>query len=263
VWHDGIAEDLVRLQGIARERIHSVGSTQLACIHEYLQQPALRRRRMPGRYLYYGCGVGHAGMARQEAGVIGLVADALAAVAPDALLLVRPYPMLADIDCFRALRERPNVRFDEDYRQGRRDRSLTREDIFRRLNLQEHAAGFLHCGTTMGLEGAYLGEPSLFLDLQDAAAVLPRAHPMSLHRFVHQYQNERYMLLDGYPNVITRSADLAGRLGALLQDPAPFRAYGEALASRMRLHGLAEVAARLVPADAPRRGRSGAVRVVG
>ena len=264
VWHAGIAEDLTRLQGIPAERIEVVGATQLAYIHEYLGHPALRQRRLDRRYVYYGCGVGHAGMARQEAAVIGLVADALAAVAPDVLLLVRPYPMLADIDCFRALRTRPNVRFDEDYRHGRKDRSLTREDIFRRLCLQEHAAAFLHCGTTMGLEGAYLGAPVLFLDLQDAPNLLPRAHPLSLHRFVHQYQNERYMQLPGYPNVITRTADLGPRLAALLANPAPFRAYGAALAAPMRLSSLGEVAERLAPATgAMGVGRLDSVRAVG
>jgi hypothetical protein len=39
-------------------------------------------------------------------------------VASDVTLLVRPYPMLAETEFFRALREQPNVRFDEDYRQG-------------------------------------------------------------------------------------------------------------------------------------------------
>jgi hypothetical protein len=117
--------------------------------------------------VYYGCGVGAIEMARQEARLIGFLAETLQQVAPDVTLLVRPYPMLAETEFFRALRERPNVRFDEDYRQGRKDRSLTREAIFERLNLQEHALAFVHCGTTMGLEGAYFEAPVLFLDLDD------------------------------------------------------------------------------------------------
>jgi hypothetical protein len=101
VWHEGIADDLVKLQGLPRERIDIVGATQLAYIHEYLSRPELRERRYPGRYVYYGCGVGAIEMARQEARLIGFLAETLQAVAPDVTLLVRPYPMLADTDFFR------------------------------------------------------------------------------------------------------------------------------------------------------------------
>jgi hypothetical protein len=167
VWHEGIADDLVELQGLPRERIHVVGATQLAYIHEYLSRAEPREQRHPGRYVYYGCGVGAIEMARQEARLIEFLAETLQQVAPDLTLLVRPYPMLADTEFFRALRQRSNVRFDEDYRQGRKDRSLTREAIFERLNLQEHALAFVHCGTTMGLEGAYFEAPVVFLDLDD------------------------------------------------------------------------------------------------
>jgi hypothetical protein len=246
VWHEGIAEDLVELQGLPRERIHVVGATQLAYIHEYLSRAELRERRHPGRYVYYGCGVGAIEMARQEARLIEFLAETLQQVAPDVTLLVRPYPMLAETEFFRALRERPNVRFDEDYRQGRKDRSLTREAIFERLNLQEHALAFVHCGTTMGLEGAYFEAPVLFLDLEDFDYGVPDTHPLHLRRFIHQYHNERYMIFDATPNVVRKSRQLSQCVEGVLREPASLRAYNSRLRAVLPLRSLQQVTDSLV-----------------
>lgn len=247
VWHEGIAEDLVELQDLPRERIHVVGATQLAYIHEYLARTELRERRQQGRYIYYGCGVGVIEMARQEARLIGLLAETLRQVAPDVMLIVRPYPMLAETDFFMALRERPNVSFDEDYRQGRKDRSLTREAIFERLTLQEHALAFVHCGTTMGLEGAYFDAPVLFLALENLDYGIPSASDLHLSKFIHQYHNERYMLAGTLPNVVTRAADLRVALVRVLDDPWGARQYNAVLSQRLPLKPLDEIARALVP----------------
>jgi hypothetical protein len=246
VWHEDIANDLVTLQGVPRDRIGIVGATQLSYIHEYLARPELRRRRVEERYVYYGCGVGHVEMARQEARLIGFLADTLRAIDPDLPLVVRPYPMLAETEFFKGLRERPNVRFDEDYRVERKDRSLTRDAIFERLNLQEHAAAFVHCGTTMGLEGAYFDTPVLFLDLRDFDYGLPAGHHMHLGRFIHQYHNERYMILEEFPNVVTRSDALRDLLAAVFAYPRQHIAYNRAIAGKMSLEGLEAIARRLV-----------------
>jgi len=246
VWHDGITDDLVDLQRLPRERIFAVGSTQLAYIYEYLGDPELRERRVPQRYVYYGCGVGYPEMARQEARLIGLVAEALQDVAPDVALVVRPYPMLAETDFFETLHKRPNLRFDDDYRSGRKDRSLSREAIFERLNLQEHAEAFVHCGTTMGLEGAYFDSPVLFLDLEDFDYADEKGGFTDLRRFIHQYHNERYMIRDGYPNVVRRSRHLSATLSSLLADPNRFRAYNRSLAADIPLRALTDVVDRLV-----------------
>lgn len=249
VWHEGIAEDLVELQGLPRERIEVVGATQLSYIHEYLSRPELRERRYTGRYVYYGCGVGALEMARQEARLIRFLAETLQEVTPDVTLLVRPYPMLADTDFFRALRERPNVRFDEDYRRGRKDRSLTRDAIFERLNLQEHALAFVHCGTTMGLEGAYFETPVLFLALEDLDYAVPASSFMHLSKFIRQYHNERYMLDPTFPNVVTRCADLEATLAAVLREPSVYPSYNASLTRRLPLKALPEIVTALLETE--------------
>lgn len=252
VWHEGIADDLVELQGLPRERIPVVGATQLAYIHEYLRRPELRAPKRHDRYVYYGCGVGFVDMAQQEAKLIGFLADTLRDVDPEVVLLVRPYPMLADTEFFQALRQKPNVEFDEDYRPGRNDRSLSRDAIFSRLNLQEHAAAFVHCGTTMGLEGAYFDCPVLFLDLRDFDYGAPSRSFMHLRRFIHQYHNERYMILHQHRNVVSRTADLGSTLRAALKNAQEYEAYNRQLSTDLPLDGLAEIARRLVGVSAVR-----------
>jgi hypothetical protein len=182
--------------------------------------------------------------------LIGLLAETLRAVAPDVTLMVRPYPMLADTHFFRELRERPNVVFDEEYRAGRKDRSLSRGAVFERLNLQEHAEAFAHCGTTMGLEGAYLETPVLILDPEDFDYGVDASTFMHLRRFIHQYHNQRYMLLPGYGNVVTSVAALRETLIKVLDAPGALLDYNRAIAAQMPLRSLRDVAESLVMSPA-------------
>jgi hypothetical protein len=168
-------------------------------------------------------------------------------VAPDVTLLVRPYPMLADTDFFRALRDRPNVRFDEEYRRGRNDRSLTDEAVFERLNLQEHAVAFCHCGTTMGLECTYFDTPVLFLALDDFEYGLPQRAFMNLRAFIHQYHNDEYMILSKFSNVVAKSTDLPGTVAKVLSNPRRYLAYNRHIAAEMQPRSLAEIARLMVP----------------
>jgi hypothetical protein len=251
VWNAGIAQDLVQLQGIEAGRIHICGATQLAYINEYLYSPDRRPGTVDKPYVYYGCGVGHVGMARQEARLIALVADELYAVDPGVLLVVRPYPMLAETSFFQDLRRKPNVVFDEGYRESRSDRSLRRNDIFSRLEMQDRARAFVHCGTTMGLEGAYLRSPMIFLDLEDFDYGVAPGDSQHLRKFIHQYHNEKYMLLDGHRNVVRKVGELRQVLRDILRSPGDFLSYSREIEAGMKLRSLEEIVAEWF---APTRG---------
>lgn len=203
VWSEGIAEDLVELQGIDRERIKVVGATQLSFVKQYLENNDNRTPvPRPNNYVYYGCGIGYEALATVEAALIEKVADALERVAPDVTLLVRPYPMLKSNRHLEKIAQRTNVQLDQKYRVNQKGRSLRDCDIFEKLRLQEHALAFLHCGTTMGLEGAYLDTPVLFLDLENLGG---GRGERQFRQFVHQYHNEKYMIHDSINCVRTES----------------------------------------------------------
>jgi hypothetical protein len=86
----------------------------------------------------------------------------------------------------------------------------------------------------------------LFLALRDFDYGIPAGHHMHLARFIHQYHNERYMILEEFPNVVTRSDALRDALAAALAYPRQRIAYNRAIAGKMPLEGLEAIARRLV-----------------
>jgi hypothetical protein len=251
VWHEGIREDMVQLQGVAASRVNVIGATQLAYVRDYLMSTQSRAPILEGRYIYYGCGVGHPAMARQEARLIEALADALARVDPTMRLVVRPYPFLSELDAFKALRARENVTFDSAYLENRKDHSLSKDAIFSRLNLQEHAVAFIHCGTTMGLEGAYFETPVIFLAMTDLEYGVSESELMHIAKFIGQYHNEKYMILQGFPNVVRSVKDLEPVLAGVLSGPRNFLDYNRAIASRMTLRTMTEIADSILSTEAP------------
>jgi hypothetical protein len=93
------------------------------------------------------------------------------------------------------------------------------------------AQAFFHVGTTMGLECCFLDTPSIVLDIDG-----PGPHsPISIWSFVHQYQIERYLLLAGYPNVVTKAGDLDGLFTDLTRDRSRFLDYNRRVSKGMRV----------------------------
>ena len=242
VWHNGIIDDLAELQGIDRLKCEVVGATQLSYIWNYINQPSLREAVYPGEYIYYGCGVGHIGMAEQEARLVKFLAQSLLNLNEDLVLLVRPYPMLLEMGFFDEIKRMPNVKFDIGYREERSDRSLSHEDIYHKLNLQEHALAFIHCGTTMGLESAFFDVPVLFLQVDDFDFGVPMSDFYHLSKFIHQYHNDRYMMsYNSGKNVVRRTCDLEGVLESLLVDGYSYRDYNSYVRRGLKLRPLQDI----------------------
>ncbi len=244
-WNEGVADDLAALQGVPRARAHSVGATQLVCLREYLQTPEARRRKIPFRYAYYGCAIAIPALAEQEVRLLEWLAEELAAADPGLKLIVRPYPMLRDTTCFRRLRARPNIAFDDEYRAEIQERVIPRADVFSKFNLQEHAELFFHCGTTMGFEGAYFDTPVFFLAPDDLDYGAPAGDEMHITRFFHTYHNQKYLMLPGFANVVTRAADLRPRLREALARRKLFLPYNRAIRAATPLRSMEDIAGNL------------------
>ncbi len=241
-WNQGIADDLARLQDIPLSHTRPVGATQLVFIRDYLNSPAARRRKIPFRYAYYGCAIAVPGLVEQEVRLVEWLADELALEDPGLKLIVRPYPMLRDTTSFRRLRQRPNVVFDDEYREEVQERVIPRVDVFSKFNLQEHAELFFHCGTTMGLEGAYFDAPIFFLAPEDVDfGVLPGGD-LHVSRFFRTFHNEKYLMLSRFPNVVVRAADLRPRIRAALAGRESYLPYNRAVRAETPLRSMDEIA---------------------
>jgi len=240
-WNRGLSEDMVALQGVDPALLHEVGATQLAPLMEYLATPAARQRLVAGDYVYYGCGTGTPDLVRQEVAVILQVAAALRAAAPQTTLLVRPYPNLSDWTCYDPLRREGNVQFDWFRKEGQ-GRELTPAQVFEKYNKIEHARAFVHLGTTMGWEACYFDRPVLFLAMDDFGTGPGGGGILDLRRFIHQYHNDRYMILSGHPNVVRRTADLEPALRGALEQPTEYLRYNQVVAGATPLRSLDEIA---------------------
>ncbi len=224
VWNEGLRQDLVGLQGISCANVRVIGSSQLAYIAGFRQQPDDGAPPFPFEYLYFGCATGTPGLVKQEVGIIAQLAAVLAQAFPGLRLVVRPYPFLGAWHLYEPLKAYGNVYFDDAYRTASSS-ALTRQQIYEKFVKIRHAKAFIHLGTTMGYEAAYFDTPVLQINFE-----VPGGGSENLHGFIHQYQNDKYLMLEGYPNVIADAADFREKITRLLAAPGEFLRYNREIA---------------------------------
>lgn len=203
VWNKDIAQDLSALKGIPNQFIHELGATQLGYIEKFKSaQPA---KQVTDPYFYYGCGIGISSLVQAEINLILLLADCIQQVYPDHKLLVRPYPNFKDWTLYNQLLERDNILLDNSYKQS--DLSVADEDIMEKFNKIEHAVAFFHIGTTLGLEACFTQTPSFIIAIAEQSN-----EAVSLFNFIHQYQNQKYLIQDNTLNAIFSKEQLLSTL---------------------------------------------------
>lgn len=199
VWNTDIAKDVQSLQHIPATHIRITGATQLCYVAWFRQNSVLQPRKSPT--IYFGCGVGLPSLAMEEIRVILLLAEHMRQLLPNHTLMVRLYPNSKNWDMYSTLTACPNIRLDNSYRQ--QDLSISDPDILEKFEKIHSAIAFFHVGTTLGLEACFTSTPSFLLNLSPNTG-----EPVSLYHFVHQYQNEKY-LIDSHPlNTISTELEL-------------------------------------------------------
>ena len=212
VWSQGIRDDLVELQNIPREKIRSIGASQLGYLHEFLEQDG-SPEPYDFPYIYLGCFAGIREMVLQEVEIILRISKVISSSRPDMRLVVRPYPMVRENTIYGPLREAANIVMDDDYL--RQDLSTAEDKIQDKLSKIYHAQAFLHLGTTMGLEACFTDTPSFIIDFGYHAG----AGRLSIEHGIRQYQNKKYLIDSTPTNVLRREEDVRQMLGSL-KDPA-------------------------------------------
>ena len=200
---EATASDVVELQGVPAEQITIFGATQLGYIEQYLCRKSINANQPP--YFYFGCGIGIPELVEQEVAIIAQLSDCIAEVHPNYQLYVRPYPNFSDWTLYDSLLRKSNVVLDNSYKQS--DLSIKDEDIIAKFITINNAVAFFHLGTTLGLETCFTNAPSFILDLTPETQA-----PISLFNFVHQYQNEKYLITNNPLNVITSASQLVSTL---------------------------------------------------
>jgi hypothetical protein len=243
VWNEKLAKDLKELQGVPCTKIKIIGATQLCPIIDYLSSspPTPGSGRIENRpYFYFGCGTGYAPISRKEISLLTKLADLLREKFPKHLFLVRPYPFYNDDSILSELKLKSNVRIDDDYRSFQIKGSLRSTDIHHRLNLQRGSACFIHIGTTMGYEAAFLGCPVVFInliaDVNDGVGL----NIESLSTFARQYHIQKY-LVGNYPSCANNLLEVINALGIAVNIPKQMEPYNNYVRSSTSLSTLKEI----------------------
>lgn len=229
VWHKGIAEDMTNLQHIPKENIRILGATQLAYVDRWMSKKEEFPNPFPFDYLYFGCAIGVPQLVESELLIVRKLAAEMAQLVPDWKLVVRPYPVMKDWSPYEALRDIPNLVLDDGFRSQKVTSIAVNEDfILEKFVKIHHSKAFLHLGTTLGIEASYTDAPSVLLDIKEYNQ---SSQILSLQNFIHQFQNDKYINLTDYPNVVTSLAGLRTFLANLNSNPESFQPYNKRLAS--------------------------------
>ena len=105
------------------------------------------------------------------------------------------------------------------------------------------AKAFFHLGTTLGLEACFTNTPSFIIDFEKTAYT---DDYLSMYDFVHQYQNEKYLLLAGFDNVIKSPDELRTILNNIYKDKFQYLTYNRAVTENMHPYSFSEFAEKLL-----------------
>jgi hypothetical protein len=225
VWNEGIKEDMIELQHVKPEQITVTGASQFAYIEQFL---STSRNKLvspfPFPYIYFGCAIGAPEIVEEEVKVIGLISNMMQEKVPDLRLVVRPYPVMKNWEVYAPLKELPNVLLDDQFRS--KDMSVGEDFIMEKFTKIHFAEALLHLGTTLGFEACYTDTPSIILDFEWFGN---NKKLLSIYNFVHQYQNEKYLLLQNYPNVVRSETELNHLLENIKEDNKKYLVYNKVI----------------------------------
>ncbi len=242
VWHEGLKQDLVELQGIEGKQITITGASQFGYIQQFLSlspQPS----PFPFEYVYFGCAIGIPSLTIKEIEVIRQLSLLLTEIGSTLKLVVRPYPVLTNWSYYEDLKQLPNIVLDDQFRS--KNMSVGEAQIMEKYNMIRHAQAFIHLGTTMGLEACFIDTPSLILDFPE---FYENGAPLSLYNFVHQFQNDKYLMTTTAPNVVKSPQAFQAIMRQLEQGSADLLQYNRDVVQQISLKSFEQFASDLVSA---------------
>ncbi len=188
-WSQGLKDDLSEIQHIPASQITIIGASQFGYVYEFNKKllEGSVKRSFPFEYIYFGCALGINELVPQELAIVKKLAAETMNTRPGLKFVVRPYPVLEQWELYEEIRNIPNVVMDDAFRG--KDLSVKDDQIFEKYEKIHHAVAFLHLGTTMGLEACFTKTPSFIVDFENKNKKV-----LSLYSFIHQTQNEKYLI---------------------------------------------------------------------
>lgn len=190
VWNDGLRNDLHYLQFIPLEKIHIWGATQFTEIYNYINSADKADfHEYDTPFFYFVCATGKTDLLKAEVDLILKVSSVVESVSPHVKIVVRKYPFWRNSTLYQPLTKRNNLMLEEDHSNN----------SYQKYFSAERAIALFHLGTTLGLEICYFNTPSLFITFSETSM---------LDKFIHQYQNDKYLNQPKYSNVVHNEMEL-------------------------------------------------------
>lgn len=242
VWNEGIKQDMIELQHIDPKQITITGASQFAYAQQFLSFPRQQLiNPFSFRYIYFGCAIGAPEIVQEEIKVIEIICKVMQQSVPDLRLVVRPYPVMKDWQMYEQLKNMPNIVMDDQFRS--KDMSMGEDVVMDKFNKIYHAEAFMHLGTTLGFEACFIDTPSIIIDFDYFKKVQSL---LSIWNFVHQYQNEKYLLLPGYPNVVRSQTELVNLINNLVINKKNYLEYNLAVRATTQLKSFEQFADAII-----------------
>jgi len=196
-WSQGLKDDLSEMQHIPKSHISVIGASQFGYVYEFNKKLSggLVQRTFPFEYIYFGCALGIRELVPAELTIVKQLAETTLKIRPDLKFVVRPYPLLEQWNLYDEIRSLANVVLDDDFRK--KGSGINDQSIMEKFEKIKHATAFLHLGTTMGLEACFTDTPAFIVDFSSKK----KGH-LSMYSFVHQTQNEKYLLTASSKNTL-------------------------------------------------------------
>lgn len=230
VWNEPCAEALCGLHPVPRDRVDIVGPVQFDYLRDIRREGrAVGHPVFPDesrRYVMYACANAYPAHVDQEVNVVLNIRRIMDEAAPDAELVVRPYPYRHTEDPYKKLRNIPGITLLEFGTSNENMVLMSRQDLLDRQGQIQRAACFINFASTMALEASYTDTPILQM-----AFNFPHDYPRHLDA-AEVLKNEHLQLIidASYPNTVTSEDGLRKALGDMLNGRAePYMSYTEKL----------------------------------
>ena len=246
-WNDNITEDLIELQGIGRDSIKGIGASQLCYIYDYLEDKNRKSERSyEFDYFYYACGTYELLHVQQEIKVIKLISGLLSNIKESLFLVVRLYPLLSNQKIYEELKNIRNVVVDDLFRRSQDNLFMDKIELYDKLNKIKEAKAIIHAGSTIAVEASYFNTPIIQINFKNYNFGVGKNNPLNLDKFIHQWHLKRYLLLDGYPNVVKDVNVFEDILREILRNPTPFLKYNEKIRSYTPLRSISDICSDII-----------------
>lgn len=230
-WNQEIARDLEKQHRIDREKIKISGPVQLDYLKKFKSSNLDIRERLSNlnssKYILYPCSRGNFYYSVQEIELVSKMAGVIRKLDKNLKLVVRTYPNIEDASIMDRLRPYENIIINDNFGIPQDRLYMSDADLNFKSQLLRNASLIINFVTTMTLEAAYFDIPILQLNFDIYVPGMPAG--WRLKETLGGDHIQKYVLINGFPNIINSLDNLASTIKDALENPQKYLTYTRTL----------------------------------